>query len=319
MNNPSDIEIDIAEQRSWLKEHKAATAMSWTELGREVGIKSSTLSLFGGDSYKGNNDELAKKIFRYRQTMARQATLSIEAPTIPGYFETRTSRDVMNLLTWAQHGRITYVAGGPGIGKTSAAREYQERASNVWMVTCMPSINSVTALSRATLNAMGDKTHGNFGAYMGARVINLARDSGGLLIFDDAQLLNVQQIEQIRCWYDQAGVGVALLGNETVAARMNGGDRRAAFAQIYSRVGQRIAQRPVALREDVEALADAWHIRDEQLFDFLERLAKKPGALRSCTQVLEMATMFARAQGEELSIKHLSGAAIQLGNRIQEA
>lgn len=318
MNNPSEIEIDVEEQRAWLVEHKTMNGLSWTQIQLQTGIAAGTISQFGGGKYKGRNEEIAQQIFRYRQTLAQQAQLKFEAPEIPTFFETKTSRDVMNLLAWAQRGRFAYFVGGPGIGKTETAREYAERAANVWYIKCKPSMSTVTALATAILRAMRDFTAKGSASNLSSYIIGKIRHSGGLLIFDDAQLMSIEQLEEIRALFDEAGVGVALLGNETVAARMEGGDRRAAFAQLYSRVGLKMS-RPVALREDVEALADAWRIHDEQVVNKLIDLGRRPGALRICTYALELASTLARSEGGEITLKHLTAATVQLGNRPVEA
>jgi DNA transposition AAA+ family ATPase len=97
---------------------------------------------------------------------------------------------------------------------------------------------------------------------------------------------------------DQAGIGIALLGNETVYARLEGGTRAAQYAQLFSRVGMRLA-RPRALKGDIEKLLDAWEIGGREERALLLAIAKKPGALRNLTKVVRMAHMLAGAEGAE--------------------
>lgn len=318
MNNPSDIEIDVEEQREWLKEHRNNSGLSWSQLATQTGVPSGTLSPFANSKYFGRNDEVARKIFRYRQTIVQQAQLRVEAPEIPSYFETRTARELMNLLAWAQRGRLTFCAGGPGIGKTTAAREYRDRAANVWLITCSPAMKSVTALLHSTLRAMNDPASRASMSEMSHYLLKKLQGAKGLLIFDDAQHLSIDQVEEIRGWYDQTSTGVALLGNEQVAARMEGGYRRAAFAQLYSRVGMRLI-RPLPLIDDIEALAAEWQIGEEAIVVYLKDVGRKPGGLRSCTFALEIGSMIARSENSPLTLHHLQSAWMQLNSRAVAA
>ena len=322
MNNVNEIDTSpefIEDQRSWLIEHKLSTGLSWSKLEQPVGRAGPTLSAFcsgtyGGSRYENGNPKVALEIYRYRQTLVAQAQLRIEAPDIPPYFETRTSRELMNLLTWAQRGRLAVCAGGPGIGKTMTLQEYADQASNVTIITCRPSLKTVTGLCMAVLAALGHDRNQGSSERLSRRVMTEIRNSQGLLIFDDAQHLPVERSEEIRGWYDQTGIGVALVGNSDVVARMNGGSRAAHFAQLYSRVGMKII-RPLPLEQDVEDLAAAWDVTDDAVLSLLKDIAGKPGGLRSCTFALEVATLIARSRGEELGRNHLAQAWSQLSSR----
>ncbi len=322
MNNVNDIEDTedfITDQRGWLNETKQVRGLTWGQLASLIGRAAGTLSIFATGKYNGGptaggNGEIAKQIFRYRQTLNRQAELKVEAPEIPTYFETRTAVEVMHLLSWAHRGRITLWAGGPGTGKTTAAKEYAERASNVWFIPVRKSTTTISALCVAVLTAMRDFTPPTGTARISAYVMGKLRDTNGLLIFDDAQLLDIDQIEEIRGWFDETGIGVAFLGNEKVVSRMEGGSRQAEFAQLFSRVGLRMI-RAQPLRDDVEALAVAWAVEDDEIVGFLQKIASRPGGLRSCTYALELATMLSRSDNSPLALKHLQGAWAQLSTR----
>ena len=312
MINPDAQPIDVDDMRDWLIEHRHSTGLSYNQLSKLTGIHASTLSVFKGNNYKGDNDKIARELFRYRQSLSNQKKLTITAPEVPTYFETATSKELMTLLTTAHRGRLTFCAGGPGIGKTETAKEYRERAAQVWLVTVLPSMNSINKLCMAVLRAMNDRT-GKNNSTLSQYILNKLEDSHGLLIFDDAQHLNLEQVEEIRGWYDITGTGVALLGNEEVVSRMQGGSRQAAFAQLYSRVGLRMI-RNVPLRDDIIAMADEWQIQDEKAVQFLMQIGRKPGGLRSCTHALEIAGILAKSKDQELSVDHISAAWAQLNH-----
>jgi len=322
MNNVNDIEETegfICDQREWLVEHKHTRALSWAQLQPLVGRAGSSLSAFcagkyNGGPFAGGNGDIAKQIFRFRQTLLRQTELRVEAPDIPTFFETRTASEIHHLLAWAQRGRMCYWVGGPGTGKTSACKEYAQRASNVWHIEILRSTKTTLALCHQILEAMKDFTGPTGTARLSAYVMGKFRDTGGLLILDDAQNLDIDQIEEVRGWFDRTNVGVAFIGNPKVVSRMEGGARAADFAQLYSRIGLRMI-RALPLKDDIEALATAWDIQDDQVVAFLHKIGSKPGGLRSCTYAMELAVMMARGDNEDISVKHLHAAWTQLSSQ----
>lgn len=319
MNNVNDIEETedfILDQRNWLVEHRQTRALSWSQLQSLIGRPGSTLSAFSSGKYNGapfagGNGEIAKQIYRFRQTLLRQTELKVEAPEIPSFFETRTASEIHHMLSWAQRGRMTYWVGGPGTGKSTACQEYAERASNVWYVEVLRSTKRITALCTAVLAAMKDFAGPTGESRLSTYVMGKMRDTGGLLILDDAQNLPIDLIEEVRGWYDLTGVGVAFIGNPTVVSRMEGGTRAADFAQLYSRIGLRMI-RALPLKDDIDALAAAWDVQDDQVIALLHKIGSKPGGLRSCTYAMELAMMMARGDHQPLAAQHLHTAWTQL-------
>lgn len=319
MNEPAAQPIDIEEQRRWLQDHKAETGLSWKQLGGRLNISHSTLSLFAGNNYNAPGDKIAEIIFRYRQTLTSQAALRAEAPEIPGYFETETSGKLIFLLHWAQRGRIVTAAMGAGIGKTKTARHFQACNSNVFLATCSPSSSGLYNMQHKVLRSMGDLDAGGNMHTLTERVLRKIRNLDlPLLIVDEAQHLTERAIEEMRHWHDETGIGIALFGNEEVQQRIDGGSRSAAFAQIFSRVSMRLV-RSFPLAADVEAVLDAWRVRDPKVSAFVHQIARKPGALRGVTFTLELATMLAMDEHAELALHHVEDAWAQLSSRTGAA
>ena len=316
MNDPSAQPIDIEEQRRWLIDHKANSGMSWAELGAQFDIKSGTLSQFGSEKgYAGDEERLAMIIFRHRQRIAAQAKLTIEAPEIPGYFETETSKALENMLMWAARGRIVVAALGPGLGKTMTAKHFRECFPNVFMATMSPSTAGVNNMQVEVLDAMGEKDATGTPQRLTHRIKARVRDMANpVLIIDEAQHLSEKAIEEIRGWNDSTGLGIALFGNIGVMQRLEGGSRKAAFAQLYSRVALKMT-RPLPTAADARALAEAWQIDDPRTVGFIQRIALVPGGLRGATMALELASMLAVSDNSQLALDHLQDAWAQLSSR----
>lgn len=314
MNNPENIPVNVEEQREWLLEHKRVTGSSWTQLATQTGIPQGTLSVFASGKYQGDNERVARDVYRFRQHISTQRELAMEAPEVPDFYDTPTARRLQSLLSWAQRGRLVVAATGPGCGKTKALRNYRDAMSNVWLITLAPSSSGVNNMQIEVLAALGERDARGSMQALSRRIRDRVRNTGGLLAFDEAQHLSERSIEEIRSWHDDTGVGVAFFGNETVLARIEGGHRRAAFAQLYSRIGMRLVQN-LPLADDARALAEAWEVFDEKQVQFLVKKSQQPGGLRTVTMMLELATMVACSERRDRELTHLQDAWAQLVSR----
>ena len=96
-------------------------------------------------------------------------------------------------------------------------------------------------------------------------------------------------------------------GNLEVWSRIDGGGRKAEFAQLFSRVGMRVTvNRPSD--KDIEIMLDALSIYADDQRKILKFIATKPGALRAMVKTLRVARMLAIGAGEGLAKEHISSA-----------
>ncbi|HEX8485723.1 AAA family ATPase [Sphingomonas sp.] len=322
MNNPEALPLDIAEQQAWLSGHKAETGLSWSQLAPKIGVPNGTLSQFPTGAYKGDLKKIAEAVYRYRQLLIAQAEIAIEMPEPPAFFVTPTTRRIMTMLTIAQRGRMTVIAGGPGTSKTETCHHYQASVSNVWIATMAPSTSGIPAMQYTVLEALGVDVDGRKGTTVAltARIKGLLANTGGLLIIDEAQHLAGKSLEEIRSWHDdpKVRIGVALVGNEDVLTRLTLGSRKDEFARLASRIAQRMIFRGPQ-DGDALALADAWNVIDDDQRAFIVATARQPGGLRTCTMMLETAFMLASAENNTLQVAHLHDAWAHLSIRQMAA
>jgi len=90
--------------------------------------------------------------------------------------------------------------------------------------------------TRAWTRKSGDLTRGEF-------VMERLKNSGRLIIVDNAQRATLSGLRWLLDLHDYAGVPVALIGNPDVLARLDGSD------QLSSRIG---------LRKDIGTACDDW-------------------------------------------------------------
>lgn len=321
MNNAENHPVDVAQEREWLLAEKERRGASWAEIGRLVGRAGATLSLFGTGKYEGDNEQVARQVYRWRQGLAVQADRTAGIIADPGFFETPTSRRIEGLLTIAHYGRITVGATGPGTGKTMTVEHYQASVANVWVATMRPSMRTISAMVGEVLRATGFPSQ--FHSRAGGSDIVLKQVVGkrGLLVIDEANHLSLEQMEEARGWHDKpGGPGLCLLGNEELLMRIRGGQRRDAFARLNSRIAQsHIQNLPIA--EDVDTFCDAWGVSDASMRNLLRKTALTAGAggLRECRQIVEQASLLAAHDERPLDLSDLRDAMANRATRLVAA
>lgn len=302
----------INSQRVWIDQLRRQLG-SWDQAAKRVNKAGSTISLFATGKYNrgpyaNGNLEIAQAIETYRRTEQEHRYLEEEIPQVPGYFDTPTSFRLKNLLSVGRMNEIVVGAMGPGTGKTATAKHVCELHSNTFLITISPSVAGVNNMQIEVLRALGERDAVGTPQKLSWRIRDRVKDMGGaLLIFDEAQHLLVKSIEEIRSWHDATGVGVAFLGNIGIKARIEGGNRSDAYAQLFSRVGLWLV-RPTPFKEDAEALAAAWGIEGPREIAFICKIAMLPGGLRGATKLLKMATMACRHDRAQLDLEYLQEA-----------
>jgi DNA transposition AAA+ family ATPase len=265
----------------------------------ESGIKYGTLTPWLGGTYAGDCSRIAEQLVQWMDARGKRAAIRAVLPQI-AFVATPTSEAIHSLLHHAQSlPDMVVVTGAPGTGKTFAVCEFTKRTPNVFKLVADPSLNSVRALLGALANLLGTYDAGS--QYRISRAVT-QRLTGisALIIVDEAQHLTSAMLDQLRAFHDQAGCGIALVGNEAVIGRLEGGRRSAEFAQLYSRVGMRM-RRPRPHTADVEALLDAWQVEDTGPRGALKAVARQAGGLRSMNKTWRLASMLARSEGRALT------------------
>lgn len=308
----------IEEQRAWLKGYRKETGLSWSELQKRTGTNSS-LSQFGGESGKGYNGKelpLAEAVLRYRELLAARDTTFIDAPQIPGFFETQTSEEVFGLLHWGLRGRMVGAPLGSGCGKSTACEEFQRRYPNVYIIDLFKSQGSQGAMQNKVLAVLGMENTSGAAATLSEMICaRLKQMHRPLLIFDEAQHLTTSALEEIRGWHQATGAGMAFFGDKRLYNLIFHGKGKDDIPQFRRRIRMmRVRLQPYA--QDVAALAAAWNVHERRMIVELERVAQTPGALGLATEVLEAAAMFASAEQKPMDLGHLQEAVADITHRI---
>ena len=299
--------------RDRAREALAACGLSQARGAHQIGISNSALSQWLSNKYRGDQAALANKVERWLAARSERAELAQSMPSPPEWVPTPTAARIQAGLSYAQMaGDVAVIYGGAGLGKTVTARRYAATRPNAWLATITPATHALGPSLERAASACG-RLAGSRAARMEAELQDRLAGSQGLLILDEAQHLSLQALEGLRSLHDAAGVGLALLGNETIYTRLTGARRTAEFAQLFSRIGKRVRlARP--LKGDVEALLAAWELGGSEVRAAALELARRPGALRGLTKTLRLAALFAGNQ--PLDARHMQAAWRDLGGDV---
>lgn len=283
------LELPSVGLRDRVQSEMAARGLSQVTMARELGVARPTLNRWLNGQSVG--PQVADLLERVESWLVEQdsppCSSTVESD---GFIETPSAERITSTLAYAQaSGDMVCIYGGPGVGKTTAIRHYAAQYDHVWVVTMDPATSAVVAALEELAEAVGIQE-----AHSGARRLSRAiraqvRDRRGLIIVDEAQHLSMAAIEQLRSIHDATGCGLALCGNEQMYGRLTGGSRNASFAQVFSRLGMRLyLGRPES--SDVAAMAARHRCRDAKAVALLERVAGRPGALRTVHKILRLAS-----------------------------
>lgn len=276
-----------------------------SELAKQVGVSGTAISLWLSGKYETKGDDLTVKMSKWVESARSRIRSKSTLPEAPTWIETPTSRKVMNVLSYSQMaGDIAIVYGAAGLGKTKAIERYSLLNPSVWRATMSPATAGIFPCMEEIAEAAGLRNVPARLARITRALIDRFSGSCGLLVIDEAQHLSVQALEGIRSLHDASGVGVALVGNEAIYARIIGGNRAANFAQLFSRIGKRLRLAKSA-PSDVTALADSFGVSGKPEMELLSAIAAKPGALRGVVKTMRLASMLAMGTGKKIEVDHI--------------
>lgn len=268
----------------------AREGLNQRQVADESGIAYGTLTPYMGATYKGDLNRVAEQLQRWLETRRERARTASVLPQVPGFFLSPTAEEIHSILSFAQAARdFGVIVGGAGIGKTTAIKAYARRASNVWVLTADPSMGKANNLLSILAEELEVRERRN--AFVSRAVSARVRGTGGLVIIDEAQHLESKAFDQLRTTVlDLGECGVAVVGNESMLARLQGSaDRRTQeYAQLHSRAGMRKVQ-PAAKARDICMTIQAWGIEAPEVVRLLKVIGRKAGALRILNKVISLA------------------------------
>jgi hypothetical protein len=287
-------------------------ALTQSEIAKESGVSPTALSRWLIGQYQGDNDKINDALAKWLDARARQTGFLL--PEEAGFVETRTAERIIKALGYAQMAPdLAVIYGAAGLGKTRTLRHYGQTRNNVWIATISPATATTAACLGQLCRATGIRgTRGKSAGELRQSIADKIRETRGLLVVDEAQHLSLAALETIRSIHDETEIGLALCGNEQVYSRLTGNGHGALFAQLFSRIGKRVALSRTH-ESDVEGIAAAYGVTETKAVAELQRIARAPGALRGVVKALRLAAMLATGDRQELAVAHINAAWKELG------
>lgn len=278
MENTEKQQITEDEARQLILNYKRDTGKSQSQIAQELGISGAKLSGFLNGSYAAPHTVIPQ--VQALMSVSKQKSI---APREPSFVETRVSKAVMNAIAYSHiQGKIAVVYGDAGVGKTVAINRYCQENSLAIKITISPSYASMSGVNELIADKLGVRERVSRKIY--AEIISKLKDSGRVIIIDEAQHLTVRTLNHLRCMADESGVGITLVGNDEVYTKLKGSGR-ADFAQLFSRIGMRKQVMTSTLsKEDVRAVFSAVG-SDEESQDILFKISRTSYGLRGAVNL----------------------------------
>ena len=276
MGNNTELSYEQAVQL--VQDYKQETGKTQTAIANELAISDAALSSFLKGTYKTPHTIIPKVAELLKVTGKRKV-----APKEPAFVETTVAKRVMEAISYCHlQGKIAVVYGDAGVGKTQAVRAYLRENSLAIGITISPSYASITGVNELIADQLGIRERVARRIY--AEIIGKLKDSGRVLIIDEAQHLTVRALNHLRCMSDESGVGIALIGNEEVYTKMKGSGK-ADFAQLFSRIGmRREVLTTTTTKDDIRKVFAEAHLEEDAL-ELLYRIARTAYGLRGAVNV----------------------------------
>ncbi len=256
--------------------YKESTGKTQTIIAKELDISSGALSAFLAGTYKTPHTIVPKIV--QLLNIAGQKEI---APVEPSFHETTVSKSVINTISYCHiQGKMAVVYGDAGVGKTMAINEYCRKNNAAIKITISPVYSSMSGVNELLAVELGVRERVSRKIY--ADIISKLKDSGRVIIIDEAQHLTVRTLNHLRCLADESGVGIALIGNDEVYSKMKGSGR-ADFAQLFSRIGMRKQVLTTTnTKDDIKKIFE--QVPDDAI-DILYRISRTPYGLRGAVNV----------------------------------
>ena len=212
-----------------LNDYMTRTGASQTKVAKALGISSATLSYFLKKAYTGDTDAICEKVKDFLATENEREKLRMKS----GIVQTRTFKTIQTfcnlVLTHQICGMLT---GDAGCGKTTALKDFAKAHPSVILIEADHGYTA-KALFDELCAELGLDDRGSLHQKL-VRIVNKLKDSGRLIIIDEAEHLPYRALELIRRVHDKAGVGIALCGMPRLEKNVQGDKNH--YAQLNSRI-----------------------------------------------------------------------------------
>ncbi|MBI3584007.1 MAG: AAA family ATPase [Nitrospinae bacterium] len=240
----------MTDLRKELRDLMENRGLSLSSVSRALGISTAALSQWLSNQYVGNIAKIDDSVKGFLQR--EKERLNAPKKTIE-FVITSVARKVFEVARLCHLDReIGVIYGDAGLGKTMSVKEYARKNSDVILIEA--DLGYTAKMVFLELHRrLGMDGRGSIHE-MFEDVVSKVKDSGRLIIVDEAEHLPYRALELLRRIYDKAGIGILLAGMPRLIANLRG--KKGEYAQLYSRIG--VAGRLERLKEkDTEEIVSS--------------------------------------------------------------
>jgi DNA transposition AAA+ family ATPase len=266
-----------------LKNLMEERTLSQAYICRATGLSNTVLSRWLSNTYEGDVQKVCNLIESFLQRESEKySTRKLD------FMMTSVARKVFEVARIAHIDcEIGVCYGQAGLGKTQAVKEY---------ASLNPDVILIEADLGYTTRVLFSEIHKKLGLDGGGMIHSLLEDiiaklknSGRLIIVDEAEHLPYRALELIRRIHDKANIGILLVGMPKLVANLRG--KRGQYEQLYSRIG--VAGRLNTLRpEDTETIVNSVIKEDPKIWKSFHEASL--GNTRVLTKLLMRSTRVAQ-------------------------
>lgn len=243
--NPSKYAVELAA-------HMEKEQLSQSLVGRSLGVSGATVSQYLSSKYQGDVDGLDERVRQYLDTEAARAE-HMRLPQIPVVHTTAFVAVTNGIQKAVQKKALVSVTGKPGVGKTTAIKEYIRTHSSAISIDVHRGYNSRDLFSDLC-EALSLPVKGTLHSQL-KRVVEKLNGSGRLIIVDQAEYLPQMALDMLRSVRDFAGIPIVLVGLPVLNEIIQGDKRN--FSQFSSRMHLRIKADGLTAKDE-EAIIRAY-------------------------------------------------------------
>lgn len=285
------------------KEH-----LTQAEISRQSGVSQQVLSPLLKGAYTGSTEAYLERLSNWMNTYHSVKATKARSFVEPKWVSTYTANKITTIMQTAQALAVWTMAWeGAGVGKTTAAKHYQDNNSNVWIITASPYLKGkkafLSTLARELNITVGTMTIDRLAYEIQQKI----EDSNGLIVVDEAQYVTDDVLNGLRILTENR-VGVTLLGNDIVRSRMSAPKSRSNMNPVWSRImiSKRIRN---STQKDIETYLKAWGIKDSELIKWAFKvIPTTTGQLRTLRNLIKLASAYAVQENSQIKLIHIEKA-----------
>ncbi len=222
------------ETRQNLKDFIEKTGITLTCVSRSTGIGVPRLSRWLKDNYKGDNQKINEAVESFINREKNKNSISNNSIK---FVETSIATTIFGTARNCHYkSELGVIFGDAGLGKTTAIEKYSVENPDVILIKVNPSYTK-KFLVQEIHKKLGYEGLGAIYTMLNEIIAKL-KNSGRMIIVDQAEYLTQASLELLRAIYDEAKIGLLLIGMPKLYFNLKG--QKGDFRQLFTRIGYKI-------------------------------------------------------------------------------